>query len=105
MKVYAKSSVGVSSGLATEYLIQERQTDLGNIRVVLELFNLTKFKQIPIPERIPFLDLFRRWHVQLPMDTNALPSAKRAEKGLYVLVLSLQLAAVETGECSVTHDA
>ncbi len=104
MKGYAKESVAFSSGLATEYLAQEWQADLGNIRVMLELIDLTKFKQITIPERIPLLDLFRGWHVQLPMDTNALSSAKRTEKGLNILVFPLKLATVKTGECSIAHD-
>lgn len=43
--------------------------------------------------------------MKLPVNSNTLPSAKRTEKSLNVLILPLKLAAVKAGECSITHDA
>lgn len=105
MKGYAKASVEISSGLATEYLVQKRQPDFRNVRVVLELLNLAEFSQVAVPKGIPFFQLVRRRYVQLPMHSNTFAAAERAKEGLNVLIFPLKFAAVEAGESSITHDA
>lgn len=91
--------------MATEYLVKERQANLRYVGVVLELFDLAQLVQVTIPERIPLLCFFRRRDMELPMHTNALATAKRAEESLDVLIFALKFAAMEARECSITHDA
>lgn len=105
MKDYAKALVEDLSGLATEHLVQKRQPDFRDVRVVFELFDLAKFNQVAAPKGIPLFQLFRRRYVQLPMNSNAFATAERAKESLDVLIFPLKLTAVEAGESSITHDA